>query len=76
MTDQTDEIEMIGIVDAAREANVHPATLRRRLAAADVPVFAHPEDWRRRLIRYDDFTRIGLEPRPVGRPRKEKAAAA
>lgn len=67
--------ELIPIADAAEQANIHPATLRRRLAATGTPVYRHPEDWRVRVIRREDFARIGLNPWPVERTRKESAAA-
>ena len=67
--------DLIQLADAAREANLHRDTLRRRLSAAGVPLWNDPADYRRRMVRRADFEAVGLTPRPVGRPRKETVAA-
>ena len=59
---------------AAQAVGASPTVLRRRLQRAGLPLFVHPGDHRRRLLRTTDFE-VLVTPRPA-RPRKEAAVPA
>ncbi len=56
--------DLIPMNEAARRAGVSEATIRRRIAAGELPVYASGFNRRERLVRLEDLARYG-EPRLI-----------
>jgi hypothetical protein len=51
----------IPLSDAAKELGVDPAVLRRWIKRANIQLMTHPTDYRRRVLRQEDFERLRHE---------------
>ncbi len=56
--------DLIPMAEAAKRAGVSTATIRRRIAAGELPVYASGFNRRERLVRVEDVSRYG-EPRLI-----------
>ncbi len=56
--------DLIPMAEAAKRAGVSTATIRRRIAAGEFPVYASGFNRRERLVRVEDLSRYG-EPRLI-----------
>ncbi len=60
--------ELVPMAEAAKRASVSTATIRRRVAAGELPVYASSFNRRERLVKLEDLNRYG-EPRLIA-PRR------
>lgn len=64
--------EFVPLPEIVTLAGVGERTVRKRLRMAEIEVWQHPADGRKRLVRRADVTRLFRQPRPI--PRKDHAA--
>ncbi len=67
---ETTEAEYIAVDEAARRRGLAPRTLRRRIAAGELPLYRDGVDRRRRLVRLSDLDEL-IRPRPIARRARE-----
>ncbi len=59
--------EMVSVGEAAKRVGISTATLRRRVAAGELTLYANALNRRERYVRLEDLNRYG-EPQPITRP--------
>ncbi len=59
--------EMVSVGEAAKRAGISTATLRRRVAAGEITLYANALNRKEKYVRLEDLNRYG-QPQPILRP--------